>query len=219
MLLVRGAPVQWSGSSGGGQKRRKVPLVNAKCTYGVRVPQLFLQWCWLGGVREKRKIDESYIHGGVTVGAPPCLSSQQAQHISLRTIYLSEDAELGSVWVSSYWLILLFPQASIFPSVFLSTVVPQMLLKKKKRFHPQVCLGTMTKYGPLYSLYNQSLLHTSDVPDIVFPLSQGSFHSTEQQSPEEENFLIKCIWETYIPYLEIHTKGSENFCRKKLNFA
>lgn len=55
------------------------------------------------------------------------------QHISLRTIFLSGDAKLGSVWVSSYWLIrLLFPQASIFPSVFLSTVVPEILLKKKK---------------------------------------------------------------------------------------
>lgn len=54
------------------------------------------------------------------------------QHISLRTIFLSGDAKLGSVWVSSYWLIrLLFPQASIFPSVFLSTVVPEILLKKK----------------------------------------------------------------------------------------
>ena len=121
------------------------------------------------------------------------------QHISLRTIFLSGDAKLGSVWVSSYWLIrLLFPQASIFPSVFLSTVVPEILLKKKG-LHPQVCLRTMTKYGPLYSLYNQSLLHTSDVPDIVFPLSQGSFHSAEQQSLEEENFLINALGKRIFP--------------------
>ena len=77
-------------------------------------------------------------------------------------------------------------------------------------------------WTPLH-LYNQSLLQTSDVPDMVL-----FFHwvrivsilcSKEQQSQEcsvKESFLIKCIWEMYIPYLEIRTKGSEEFCRKKL---
>ena len=54
-----------------------MPLVNTKCTHGVRVPQLFLLWCCLADVREKRKTDESYIQGGVRVVPLLLLSSQE----------------------------------------------------------------------------------------------------------------------------------------------
>lgn len=112
------------------------------------------------------------------------------------------------------------------PDMFPGIVVPQMLLKKKKKkkgISPLNMFGNHDKIWTPLHLYNQSLLQTSDVPDIVL-----FFHwvrivsilcSKEQQSQEcsvKESFLIKCIWEMYIPYLEIHTKGSEAFCRKKL---
>lgn len=124
---VRGALLRSQGSSGGGQKRRKVPLVNAKCTMEPEFPSFSSSGVVGLGMLEKKgklirvtftEVWQLLIRSALApskwiVGEPVRENSLALQIDStspFRTIFLSGDAKLSSVWVSSYWLSwLLFP--------------------------------------------------------------------------------------------------------------